>query len=85
MKYEVFIEKSAQRQLAKIVQPFQDRIIAAIRGLAEDPRPQGVRKLSGREAWRIRVGDFRVIYEIRDQSLVVLVVEIGHRREIYRR
>ena len=84
MKYELFIEKRAQRQLAKIARPFQDRIIAAMRDLAENPRPPGVRKLTDREGWRIRVGDFRVIYEVQDESLVVLIVEIGHRRDIYR-
>jgi mRNA interferase RelE/StbE len=48
------------------------------------PRPPGVKKLAGREAWRIRVADYRVIYEIADADLTILVVEIGHRREIYR-
>ena len=67
------------------MQPYQDRIISAIRDLTEDPRPAGVRKLTGREGWRIRVGEYRVIYEIRDESLFILVVTIGHRREIYQR
>ncbi|MEW5948302.1 MAG: type II toxin-antitoxin system RelE/ParE family toxin [Thermodesulfobacteriota bacterium] len=59
--------------------------MAAIQGLSEDPRPSGVKKLTGRNAWRIRVGNYRVIYEIQDNSLVVLVVSVGHRKEIYRR
>lgn len=62
----------------------QDRIIAAIRSLAEEPRPSGVKKLTGREAWRIRVGNYRIIYEIHDQALIVLVVSIGHRQDVYR-
>jgi len=82
--YEVFIERRAQRSLAKIVRPQRDKILAAIRQLGTEPRPVGVKKLSGRDAWRLRVGDYRVLYEVRDSSLVVLVVDIGHRREIYR-
>ncbi|MGA2401072.1 MAG: type II toxin-antitoxin system RelE/ParE family toxin [Syntrophobacteraceae bacterium] len=56
----------------------------AVRSLADDPRPAGVRKLTGREAWRIRVGDYRIVYEIHDDALVLLVVAIGHRRDVYR-
>ena len=84
MSYELFIERRAQKQLAKIPEPDRGRIVAAVGGLAEEPRPSGVEKLTGREAWRIRVGDYRIIYEIHDQKLMVLVVALGHRREIYR-
>jgi len=52
--------------------------------LAVEPRPAGCKKLSGREGWRIRIGDYRVLYEIREEVLVILVVDVGHRREIYR-
>jgi len=83
--YELFIEKRAQRALAKIVQPYRDKIISAIRRLSEDPRPSGTKKLSGRDAWRIRIGAYRVLYEIHDAKLVVLVLEIGDRRDIYRK
>jgi mRNA interferase RelE/StbE len=82
--YAVLIERRAQRVLAKIAQPQRDRIIAAIQRLGDEPRPAGVKKLSGREAWRIRVGAYRVLYEIRDSQLIVLVVDVGHRRGIYR-
>jgi mRNA interferase RelE/StbE len=84
MSYSIFIEKSAQKSLSRIVPPFQDRIIRAIHGLATAPRPTGVKKLSGRDAWRIRIGDYRVVYEIHDDRLVVLVVAMGHRWGIYR-
>jgi mRNA interferase RelE/StbE len=84
LSYAVLIERRAQRALSRITQQDQDRIAAAIRGLADEPRPHGVKKLTGREAWRIRVGDYRVLYEIHDDRLVVLVVEIGHRRQVYR-
>jgi mRNA interferase RelE/StbE len=82
--YQLRIERRAQKALAKISQPHQDRIVEAIRALADDPRPPGAKKLSGRNGWRLRVGVYRVIYEIQDNELVVLVVSIGHRREIYR-
>jgi mRNA interferase RelE/StbE len=85
LKYELFIERRAQKQLADIAQPYQDRIVAAMRNLSQNPRPVGVKRLAGREGWRIRVGDYRVLYEIRDESLIVLVVAIGHRREVYHR
>ncbi len=84
MTHEIFIERRAQRALAKIVQPHRDRIISAVRRLADDPRPPGAKKLSGRDAWRIRVGSYRVLYEIHNAKLVVLVVGIGDRRDVYR-
>jgi len=84
LTYSLFIERRAQRALARIARTDQERIIRAIRGLTDDPRPHGVKKLNGREAWRIRVGDYRVIYEIHAGRLLILVVAIGHRREIYR-
>ena len=84
MTYTVEILRAAQQQLARVDRQDQLRIISAIAGLADDPRPPGSKKLSGRPAWRIRVGVYRVIYEIRDERLLVLVVTIGHRREVYR-
>lgn len=84
MTYSVFIQRSAQESLAQIPKRDQDRIFESIRALALEPRPHGVKKLSGRDAWRIRIGDYRIIYEIQDVRLLVLVVAIGHRKEIYR-
>jgi len=84
LSYAVLIERRAQRALSRIPQQERDRIAATIRRLADEPRPHGVKKLTGREAWRIRVGDYRILYEIHDDRLVVLVVEIGHRRQVYR-
>ena len=61
------------------------RVAAALASLASEPRPHGVKKLSGEEnLYRVRVGDYRIIYQVRDRELVVLVLKIGHRREIYR-
>ena len=84
MSYTVYIRKSAQKALAKIVPPFQERIIKAIRNPAKTPRPAGVKKLSGRDAQRIRVGDYRIIYEIDDDRILIEVVVIGHRRDVYK-
>ena len=84
MTYTVIILRSAQRQLARIDRQDQPRIISAIQALADDPRPPGCKKLTGRDAWRIRVCVYRVIYEIDDDRLRVLVVAIGHRGGVYR-
>ena len=72
-----------QKQLAMIDRQVQPRIIEAICELAQNPHPAGCRKLSGRPAWRVRIGAYRVIYEIDNADHRVLVVTIGHRRDIY--
>jgi len=82
--YRIEILRIAQKQLAKIERLHQQRIIDAIRSLALEPRPRGCKKLSGRPAWRIRVGPYRVIYEIHEVQLLVLVITIGDRKEAYR-
>jgi mRNA interferase RelE/StbE len=82
--FHVRIERSAEKALARISKPWQGKLQDALRNLAGNPRPPGVAKLSGRDAWRIRVADYRIIYEIHDELLLVLVVDVGHRREIYR-
>ncbi len=84
MTYSVEILRSAQKQLSKIDRQDQPRIITAIKSLADNPRPPGCKKLSGRSAWRLRIGSYRVIYEIDDNHLRVLVVATGHRKEIYK-
>lgn len=84
MSHSIQILRSAQKQLAKIEGKDRERIVDAIRGLSFNPRPQGVTKLTGRPAWRIRVGDYRVIYEIDDDAVQVLVVRIRHHRDAYR-
>ncbi len=68
MIYRLFIEKQAQKDLAKISNPDQSRIINAIQNLSENPRPTAVKKLIGRDAWRIRVGNYRIIHEIDDEK-----------------
>jgi mRNA interferase RelE/StbE len=65
--------------------PIRQRIANALAALSENPRPHGCIKLQGLEAYRIRVGSYRIIYEIHDDHLLVLVVDVGHRRDVYRR
>ena len=81
--YEVLIEKNAQRQLEKIPEPDYSRVKKAILDLADNPRPHGCKKLKGRDGYRIRQGDYRIIYEIHDNVLTVLVLAAGHRKDIY--
>ena len=76
--------KSVQKQLDRLADDVARRTLARLAELELVPRPPDVKKLKGRSAWRIRVGDYRVIYEIHDRELVVVVVTVGHRREVYR-
>ena len=85
MTYQVLIERPAAKSLAQITSPHRERITEAIRALANNPRPPGAKKLSGRDAWRIRVGTYRVIYEISDKELRILVVVVGPRQDVYRK
>jgi mRNA interferase RelE/StbE len=84
MSYSLSVLRRAQKELADVPAADQERIAAAIHDLGEDPRPSGCRKLTGREGWRIRVGNFRVIYEIDDGQRLVTVLHIGNRRDVYR-
>lgn len=83
MSYEVQFTSAAARQIKKLPRPARDRVIEAVAGLQHEPQPRGSRKLAGEQtAWRIRVGDYRVIYDVLDAQLVVVVVQAGHRREV---
>lgn len=84
MTYRLLLLPRAQKELARLQRDTYERLRTAIRSLAEEPRPSGCNKLSGREGWRIRVGDFRVIYEIEDASRTVTLLHVGHRRDVYR-
>lgn len=84
-KFHVLLERAAENDLVRRTPEIHDRVIAAIRGLVTDPRPPGCRKLAGSQNdWRIRVGDYRGVYEIADQIRVVRVNRVRHRREVYR-
>jgi mRNA interferase RelE/StbE len=83
--YRIFLERAAERELRRLSREIHNRIIRAIQGLVADPRPPGCRKLTGTQNdWRIRVGDYRVVYEIDDKAQVVRVNRVRHRREVYR-
>ena len=82
--YHVVFRPAAIRALKRIDPSDRDRIRGAIALLSVDPRPPGARALRGRDALRVRVGQYRIIYTVRDDVLQVLVVTIGHRREVYR-
>ena len=83
--YRVLLERAAEKDLSRLGSQVHDRVIAAIQALAANPRPPGCRKLVGsKNDWRIRVGDYRVVYEIADEIRVVRVNRVRHRREVYR-
>ena len=83
--YKILLESAAEKDLGRLSHDIHDRIIVAVKTLAHNPRPAGCRKLSGtKNDWRIRVGDYRVIYEIADVIRVVRVHRVRHRREVYR-
>ena len=84
MTYRIEISRRAAKAVVSLDKPLRRKILAAIDALSGNPRPVGCKKLAGQQAWRIRVGEYRIIYEIHDQVLLVIVVDIGHRREIYR-
>ena len=81
--YEIEFRPAALRELRKIDRSTQPRIQGAIALLAQDPRPPASRQLRGREGYRLRVGDYRIIYTIDDGVLLIVIVTIGHRREVY--
>jgi mRNA interferase RelE/StbE len=84
MTYTVLILRRAQRELQRLPQEDYERVRDAMRGLAQHPRPPGCLALTGRAGWRIRIGEYRVIYEIDDVQHTVTIVHVGHRRDVYR-
>ena len=83
--YRVELSRRAERALLSLSAEVSRRIESKIDALARDPRPRGAKRLAGEELYRLRVGDYRVLYQVRDRVLLVLVVDVGHRREVYRR
>ncbi len=84
-EYRVYLERAAERDLKRLSSEEFDRIISNIRALAENPRPAGCRKIVGsKNDWRIRVGEYRIIYEVDDEKKAVMVMRVRHRREAYR-
>jgi mRNA interferase RelE/StbE len=82
--YRVVIKRSAERELRAIPVPDLPRVVARVQGLANRPRPSGCETLCGQDRYRIRQGDYRIVYAVSDKERLVEIIRIGHRREVYR-
>ncbi|MBU0515570.1 MAG: type II toxin-antitoxin system RelE/ParE family toxin [Proteobacteria bacterium] len=86
MDYRIELRPAAFRELAKLEAAVKERIAAKIESLSKTPRPRGVEKLQGQKnRYRVRTGDYRIIYEVHDDILLILVVRIGHRQDVYKK
>ncbi|MDF0643991.1 MAG: type II toxin-antitoxin system RelE/ParE family toxin [Nitrospira sp.] len=85
MAYSILLAPPAERQFRSLASAIQKRLVKRMKALQNDPRPPGVKKLSGEDdLYRIREGDYRIIYTVQDKALLILVLKIGDRKEIYR-
>jgi mRNA interferase RelE/StbE len=85
MAYQILIRRPAEKEIGSLPPKIRSRVAEKIRALADDPRPAGCKKLSGEDrAWRIRVGDYRVVYEVNDTARYVEVRVVAHRKDVYR-
>ena len=84
MPYRIEIKRSAVKEIRRLPDTVLRRVTGAIGSLAEDPRPEGCKKLSGSEKYRIRVGDYRIVYTIDDTVVTVYIIRVRHRRDVYR-
>ena len=82
--YKLLIKPSAAKELEAVPKKDRQRIVARIRNLSVEPRPPGCERLSGHDLYRVRQGNYRILYTVQDADLVVVIVTIGHRREVYR-
>ena len=83
-KFDLVFKKSVSKDLTELPKQDVQRILETIEALRDEPRPPGSVKLSGKECYRVRQGNYRIIYKIQDSQLVVIVIKVGHRREVYR-
>ncbi len=83
-EYKVYFKESVEKDISTIPKKDLQKILRRIEILSQDPRPQGHEKLTGQERYRIRQGNYRIVYSIQDQELTVWVVKVGHRKEVYR-
>ncbi|MBN1165438.1 MAG: type II toxin-antitoxin system RelE/ParE family toxin [Candidatus Krumholzibacteriota bacterium] len=84
-KYRILIKASAAKEIENIrTQKDRRRIVRRIRSLADDPRPRGCEKLSGKDRYRVRQGNYRIVYSIEDDKLIVLIIKVGDKKDIYR-
>lgn len=84
MNYDIILKKRASKALESLPREDYPKVRDAIRELAENPRPNSCLKLTGREGWRIRIGVYRIVYTINDKDRKVTILDLGHRRDIYR-
>jgi mRNA interferase RelE/StbE len=84
MTYQVILQRPAEKELDALEASVYKRIVARLLALEENPRPAGVKKLQGQESYRLRAGDYRILYTIDDKSKKVFIRAVGHRREVYR-
>lgn len=82
--YRLFIKPSAVKDIEALPKKDRSRVVAKIQSLATNPRPPGCEKLSGHELFRLRQGNYRILYTVHDADLIVVVIKVGHRREVYR-
>jgi mRNA interferase RelE/StbE len=83
-EYEIFFKESVWKDLKKIPKRELKKILSRVEKLGNDPRPMGCEKLTGEELYRIRQGNYRVVYSIQDNELTVWVIKVGHRKDVYR-
>ena len=84
-RYEIEISRTAEKQLRRLPRADQVRVVRTIRVLADDPLPRGARKLSGYDdVFRVRTGQYRILYSVSERKLVIVVLKVGHRRDVYR-
>lgn len=84
MRYEVGFDPGARREFARLPEAAKKAVKRAVDRLSDDPRPHGAKKMADLDAYRIRVGVYRVVYSIEDDRLLILVVQVGHRKDVYR-
>lgn len=82
--YKLLIKPSATKELEVLLKKDRQRIVTRIQSLSDEPRPPGCEKLSGHDLYRVRQGNYRVLYSVQDADLVIVIITIGHRREVYR-
>ena len=82
--YSLFIKPSAVKDIEALPKKDRGRVVAKVQSLAGNPRPPGCEKLSGHELYRLRQGNYRILYTVHDADLVVVIIKVGHRREVYR-
>ena len=83
--YKLYIKPSAVKEIESFPKKDRIRIVQKIQGLTTDPRPPGCEKLTGNDKYRVRQGRYRIVYSIKDQELIVIVVKVGHRKDIYKK